>query len=268
MLHVQIGGYDDGERGLLVRSLSELCSTDLLVMDRGFPAWWFFAVLAQRGIAFCARLDGGGYREVSALLRSHSADMVVQRRLNARDLRQLAQAGGQPAKALTLKLRLVRVVLPNGHIEVLATSLLDSAAHPASAFGALYGSRWRIEEGFKTLKQRLHLEGFTGELPHAIEQEIHAKVLVANITAALSSQAHAQLPDSKAQTYQVNQTVAIKHWPMLVAKWLIKSADEFELELTKSISLLTRSLEKVRPHRSFPRNFGIGGAARPRRAYH
>ena len=49
---------------------------------------------------------------------------------------------------------------------VLATSLLDSAAHPSESFAALYKSRWKIEEAFKTLKHRLHLEGFPGELPN------------------------------------------------------------------------------------------------------
>ena len=67
---------------------------------------------------------------------------------------------------MKVKVRLVRVVLPSGRIEVLATSLLDSAAYPSESFAALYKSRWKIEEAFKTLKHRLHLEGFTGELPN------------------------------------------------------------------------------------------------------
>ena len=181
---------------------------------------------------------------------------------------QLVAAGGQRTQALTLQVRLVRVVLPNGRIEVLATSLLDMLAYPAQAFATLYGTRWKIEEAFKTLKQRLHLEGFTGELPYAIEQEIHAKVLIANITAALTSQAHVDLPEAKAAAYRVNQTVAIKHWPALVVLWLKKTADEFEHALRQFVSLLTASLDKARPGRSCPRNFSVHGATPPRRAYH
>ena len=97
-------------------------------------------------------------------------EIVVEKCLTTKALAQLGEAGGKQAKGLKVKVRLVRVVLPSGRIEVLATSLLDSAAHPSESFAALYKSRWKIEEAFKTLKHRLHLEGFTGELPHVIEQ--------------------------------------------------------------------------------------------------
>ena len=271
MLHVEIGGYGEGERSLLVRCcLGALSPTDLLVLDRGYPAWWLFALLAQKGIAFCARLEscGCGQYEVAAFVRSGKTEEIIEQRLSASALGTLVQAGGQRVKGLTLRLRLVRVVLPNGRIEVLVTSLLDLSAYPASAFAALYHSRWKIEEAFKTLKHRLHMEGFTGELPHAIEQDIHAKTLVANITAALCAQAHEQLPEAKAAAYQVNQTVAIKHWPALVVVWLRQSAEALEQQMQQLILLLTASLNKLRPGRSCPRNFGVRGAMQPRRAYH
>ena len=240
-------------------------------MDRGYPAWWLFSLLTQKGIAFCARLDccGCATTEVAAFLRSGKAEIIVTRRhLSTKAMAQLVEAGGLRTQDMTLQVRLVRVVMPTGRIEVLATSLLDVLAYPAQAFAELYGSRWKIEEAFKTLKHRLHLEGFTGELPDAIEQEIHAKVMIANITAALASQAHAQLPDEKAAAYLVNQTMAIKHWPALVVLWLKKTSNEFEVALLEFISMLKASLNKSRPDRKCPRNFSLRGAAAPRRAYH
>ena len=52
-----------------------------------------------------------------------------------------------------------------GHkVRVLVTSLLDFDAYPASEFGALYHSRWRIEEAFKRIKHRLALEQLSGAL--------------------------------------------------------------------------------------------------------
>lgn len=270
MLHVEIGRYDNGERSLLVRCLSALSPKDLLVMDRGYPGCWLFALLAQKGVAFCARMDacGCGRNEVTAFLRSGRTEHIVELRLTGKALGQLVEAGGQRVAGLTVRLRLIRVVLPTGHVEVLATSLLDLQTYPAAEFAALYHARWKIEEGFKTLKHRLHLEGFTGELPHAIEQEIHAKVLVGNITAALCEQAHEMLPQDKAESYLVNQTIAIKHWPALAAAWLKQGAEALEQTIGQLIQLLTKSLNMYRPGRSFPRNFGIAGAMRPRRAYH
>ena len=180
---------------------------------------------------------------------------------------KLDKAGGKAEPGTVLRLRLVRVVLSTGCTEVLITSLLDTVAYPAAEFGALYHARWRIEEGFKTLKCRLHLEGFTGELPHAIEQEIHAKILIANITAALCTQAHARLEAGKAEHYRVNQTLAIKHWSVLAVVWIKGGRDLLQQKLEECVAILTASLDKLRPGRSCPRNFGVNGAQRPRRAY-
>ena len=83
------------------------------------------------------------------------------------------------SKSLTL--RLIKVVLPSGQIEVLATSLLDTTHFPAEAFAELYHARWSIEEAFKVLKHRLYLEQFTGELPESIRQDILAKLFTANL---------------------------------------------------------------------------------------
>jgi len=269
MVHAEIGSYADGERSLLVRALSALSAGDLLVLDRGYPAWWLFALFIQREIAFCARQDscGCGSTIVKKFARSGAAEQIIELPLKGADLAKLRNAGGQAEPGSVLRVRLVRVVLSTGSVEVLITSLLDTVAYPAAEFGALYHSRWRIEEGFKTLKCRLHLEGFTGELPHAIEQEIHAKILVANITAALCAEAHARLEADKAEHYRVNQTLAIKHWPALAVAWIKGSLDVLQTKLEEIIAILTVSLDKLRPGRSCPRNFKVNGAQRPRRAY-
>jgi hypothetical protein len=267
MVHTQIGSYADGERNLLVRALGELSAGDLLVLDRGYPAWWLFALFGQRGIAFCARLDSCGYAGVKQFSRSGAAEQIIEVPLKGTALAKLGKAGGKAEPGTVLRLRLVRVVLSTGCTEVLITSLLDTVAYPAAEFGALYHARWRIEEAFKTIKCRLHLEGFTGELPYAIEQEIHAKILVANITAALCTQAHARLDAVKAEHYRVNQTVAIKHWSAFAVAWIKGGADVLTHKLEEMVAILAVSLDKLRPGRSCPRDFRVNGSQRPRRAY-
>ena len=267
MLHAEIGSYAEGERSLLVRALGALSVGDLLVLDRGYPAWWLFALFGQRGIAFCARQDSCGCAKIKQFIRSGATEQIIEQSLNGQALAKLGKAGGKAEPRAVLRLRLVRVVLPTGCIEVLVTSLLDTVAYPAAEFGALYHTRWRIEEAFKTLKCRLHLEGFSGELPYAIEQEIHAKILVANITAALCSQAHARLADDKAEHYRVNQTVAIKHWSILAVAWIKGGVDLLKQKLEELVAILAVSLDKLRPGRSCPRDFKAHGAQRPRRAY-
>ena len=55
MLKATLAPYRTGERALLATLLPELERTDLLLMDRGFPAVWLFTLLQQRGLPFLER---------------------------------------------------------------------------------------------------------------------------------------------------------------------------------------------------------------------
>ena len=265
MIRMVIGRFDQGERELLLDGLDALSADALLVMDRGFPAMGLFALLARRGQAFCARLDGCSWPMARDFLRSGLTEQVRQVPLT-RDARRYLRVRGEfiPQE---VSLRLVKVVLPSGHLEVLVTSLTDTAGYPAAEFGRLYQKRWTIEEAFKTLKHRLHLEGFSGDLPHAVEQEIHAKVLMANIAQALSQAAFEQVSEERQTHYRVNHAVAIKHLPRLIPMWLDPLCGALESAVAELIMLLARTLEWVRPGRSYPRKHAQGGAQRPRQAY-
>ena len=107
----------------------------------------------QRGIEFCARLDSCGCASsaVKRFIRSGASELLIEQRLSSAALAQLRELGAKADKGTTLRLRLVRVVLSTGCIEVLATSLLDTAAYPTGEFAALYHARWSIEEAFDCL---------------------------------------------------------------------------------------------------------------------
>lgn len=151
-LAAKLYGPSTGERQMLFEHLDLLSPADLLVLDRGYPARWLIACLAQRGIPFCMRADDSGFGAVKAFLHSGLPESVVA--LRAPDAADCADY--ECAQTPTL-VRLVRVVTPNGRIHAVITSLLDAVAYPAPDFAALYHSRWCIEEAFKRLKHRLWL---------------------------------------------------------------------------------------------------------------
>jgi len=264
-LEVIVGRYDEGERSLLLRALGALKSNDVLVLDRGYPAWWLFAALTSKGISFCARIERCSWPLVQQLMNSSQAELVVEHHLSAQTRKVLRELGLPEMQSLGL--RLVKVRLPNGTIEVLATSLLDTQLYPASDFGQLYGKRWAIEEAFKTLKHRLHLEGFAGELPLAIEQEIQAKALMYNISRAFCVEAQSQLPPHKSERWQVNHAYALKQLGRVVVSWFKGEGEELARVTQSLVKTLTQTLEQIRPGRSFERRHAISGAQRPRRAY-
>lgn len=250
MLKTAIGRFEDAERALLVSLLPHLRRDDLLIMDRGFPAVWLFTLLQQRGLPFLARIDSNQWPAVERFLRSDLAETVIQQVVSAHACRQ-AQAVGMTLVDNTVSLRLIKVVLSTGQIEVLATSLLDAQAYPAEAFAELYHARWHIEEAFKVLKHRLYLEQFTGELPESIRQDIHAKIFTANLAEALAREAYDSLPEDKAARYFPNVSYILQSLKTRLFVWLIQRVPHAQvLEL---IALYARTLERKRPNRKAPR---------------
>lgn len=250
MIKTVLGRFDDAERALLVQLLPHLASDDLLIMDRGFPAAWLFTLMQQRQLPFLARMEGNQWPAVENFLRSNLSETVITQPVSASARRQ-AQAVGMTLTAKTLTLRLIKVVLPTGHIEVLATSLIDTNAYPTQAFAELYHARWNIEEAFKVLKHRLYLEQFTGELPESIRQDVHAKIFTANLAQALAREAYDTLPDDKAARYYPNVTYILNSLKTRLFSWLIQRVPHGQvLEL---IALYARTLERKRPDRKAPR---------------
>jgi hypothetical protein len=241
---------DDAERVLLARLLPHLASDDLLIMDRGFPAVWLFTLLQQRGLPFLARMDGNQWPVVESFLRSGMTETLITLPVSASARRQ-AQAVGMCLTHKTLSLRLIKVVLTTGHIEVLATSLTDTLAYPAQAFGELYHARWNIEEAFKVLKHRLYLEQFTGELPESIRQDVHAKIFTANLAEALAREAYDSLPEVKAARYYPNVTYILNSLKTRLFGWLIQRVPHDQV--LSLIELYAKTLERKRLGRKAPR---------------
>jgi hypothetical protein len=174
------------ERAMLVNALDALGPDDVLLLDRGYPAAWLINLLAQRGIRFIMRCDGASWPSVREFVRSSDA----QRLDVALAPPSAAQAADWGCTRQSPRVRLVRNVSPCGRVRVLLTNVEPERASAAD-FAALYHQRWRIEEAFKRLKHRLHIEAVSGLSQHALIVEVAAKVLADNLAALMCAAAHA-----------------------------------------------------------------------------
>lgn len=240
-----------GERQMLFEHLESLASGDLLVLDRGYPARWLVACLTQKGIPFCMRADDSGFSAVKTFLRSGLPESTVT--LGVPDARDCSDYGCAPTPT---RVRLVRVVTPNGRVHALITSLLDATTYPAGDFADLYHSRWRIEEAFKRLKHRMGLENTSGLSWLAAQQDFGAKVLADNLhaLAVLKASAVVKTPDG----YKINRTYAFAHLKRCLPRWLLVSLPATEQilavfkELTKNLIRFVQGASKPRPDHPKP----------------
>jgi len=234
-----------GERQMLFEHLGRLQAFDLLLLDRGYPARWLIAYLAQYGIPFCMRVDALHFNVVRAFLHSGEAERIVTLAAPDRDDCVAYECARTPTQV-----RLVRVVTPKGRIQVVVTSLLDRLAYPAADFADLYPCRWRIEEAFKRLKHRLALENTSGLSWLAAQQDFGAKILADNLhaLAVLEAAALEGLPVD----YKVNRTYAFALLKRCLPRWLLIALPQGG-ELLRVWAELVKNLIRFKPEDSKPR---------------
>ena len=134
----------------------------LLILDRGFYDFKFFAALIEQEAAFITRPKANAFWIGQKLLSSTQS---------VRDQLIFLGTGtnGQPV----LKLRLVEVRFGRVWYQYL-TSVLDPTVLPPLVVADLYRRRWRIEEAFDTVKRLLNLSYlWTGSL-NGIQLQIWA----------------------------------------------------------------------------------------------
>jgi hypothetical protein len=125
--------------------LAALQAKTLLIMDRGFYHFQFWAQLMEAKVAFICRLKAGA---------AYTIEQVFTDQPQVKD--QRIKLGVKRKNAPQLQLRLVQVRCGATWYSYL-TSVLDPQQLPPFVVAALYRRRWRIEEAFATVKRLLGL---------------------------------------------------------------------------------------------------------------
>jgi len=231
--------------------LAATADNDLLLYDRGYPAFWLFALHHQEQRHFCARMSLDFSREVTTFLASGKKSEIVVFSPSSEARKQCRDCG---LSCEPLSLRLIRVQLKGGETEALATSLLDEEAFPSAWFKRLYRLRWGVEEGYKREKSRLEIENFSGLSPQVVQQDFYAKMFVLNLAPVLAWVAQAianRLYQARKRAYRVNFANALSKMKDNVVRLFVQGSTP-QL-LTALVLSMAWSVEAVRPDRSYPR---------------
>ena len=102
-------------------------------------------------------------------------------------------------KTREIKVRIVFVKLKTGETETLFTNLPKEIATPEE-LKELYGTRWTIEKNYDRLKNKLHIEKFTGKKKIIIEQDFYSHIYLLNILIALKHDAEEEITRKPKET--------------------------------------------------------------------
>ena len=183
-------GKRQGEHNVLITPhLGETEIGDLLILDRGYASYLTMALAYGYHREFVIRFPSKSLREVNEFWASSATDQVVTVACPTPALDQVRERGLPEV----ISFRLVKVDLPDGKIEVLATSLLDVAAVSRAELKQVYGWRWNEETFFDRIKNIFELERLSSTKLHAIHQDVYGVLFLATLEAILVQPAQAEL---------------------------------------------------------------------------
>ena len=248
----QLGEAHAYEVDLAVRHLPATQANDLLLLDRGYASYRWLATGVQPQRHFVVRGSAGSFKPARQRLTGLGADSRVVALTSSLGQRLSLARLGLPS---VLRVRFVRVVLPNGEFEVLVTNWLDEKLFPTFSFSQLYHLRWGVETFYGVVKTRLQLENFSGLTAESVRQDFYATIFITNLEAVLTEEATTQLEKKTSKNrypQQVNQAVsfnAIKNY-VIALFYLENNSEEILRQLTQ---LFLTNPNSVRPQRSVPR---------------
>lgn len=243
---------ENGERVLAAHHCQHLTQDDLVLLDRGYPAFWLFSLIRQQQAHFCARMSVSEWGVVQEFVASGQAEQIVDLH-PCYNARQACQQRNLPTTPLPVRLVRLDGSEPDEPL-VLALSLLDQVLFPFECLAELYPHRWPVETDYSYIKLLLEVENWTGSSVEAIYQDFHATVFSKNLAAIISrpAQQHVSVQSqSRKYRYQVNMAnLFSKMKDTLVSLFFCPNPVPFFQFLWRQ---MTQTIEPIRPGRSFPR---------------
>ena len=189
ILSAKIVSRNIDEISLAIEHLKDLnsrmdISKLLTLYDRGYGSTKLMIYNLYYGSNFVIRLNSMAFSKKISNMASD--DGIIQINITKKILRSIADENVREfaEKMGRLEIRIVKVKLKNGTIEILATNL-DSSKYNRSYLKEIYGKRWAIETGYDKLKNLIRIEDFTGIRQEIIEQDFYAGIFMYNVCSTI-----------------------------------------------------------------------------------
>jgi hypothetical protein len=152
----------------------------ILIMDRGYLDFAWFAQLLTAGVFFVTRPKHNTAYEVVERRRFPENSLIVADEI-------IRLNGPQAERDCPHLLRRIEVAVPE--TGELLTLLTNHMALAATTVAAIYKDRWQIELLFKALKQNLRIKTFVGTSPNALHIQIWTALIAMLVLRFLQLQA-------------------------------------------------------------------------------
>lgn len=191
-LDVQVVPYKSSEKNMALQHLkwlthfqSKIKKKIILLFDRGYPNCGLFFLLQKLGFHCVCRAHNNLNKSIIEQFDEKKTDDTFTMRVDSPSKRNTVRSWLEiedktNVSHLETKLRAVKC---NG--KILLTTLFDNKKIIPKDIYELYRKRWGIETAYRTIKIDTLIENFSGRKVMVIYQEVHATILIQNLSRML-----------------------------------------------------------------------------------
>jgi len=245
------------EPAIALEHLWKVPSNVISIYDRIFPSAEFIYEHERMGLKYVMRLKVGFNKEVKSFIESGLQEAIVEFPINSRAAEKMRNRGLEVSSGQKVKVRLVRIELKSGEVEVLATNLMEEEGWDIADLDLLYDHRWGVETFIDLLKNKMGLELFSGQKPKAIYQEFFAAIFTLNLQTILLKDCEEPVVEISVKTkldYKVNRTISLGLMKNIICLFFLNSTIIELKDLVKTLqNKFIKNLSAVRAGRSYKR---------------
>ena len=178
-------GYDSCEREQIKKLLPFVPANSVWMFDRGYPSYESILYLTQNYPGhFLFRCPASNtFPAVEAFIKSGKKQAVIWITASNNFKRKVSIPQRTPLKPI--KLRIIKLIHPDGSFSVLLTSLLGEKTYARNQIVNLYFRRWEVESYYRDEKITLEIEKFHSKSVNGILQELYAVMIMSVISRTL-----------------------------------------------------------------------------------
>ena len=204
---------------------AKLLNKSIVIFDRGYPSYDMFNYLDDKGLFFLIRTSSSWKKFRNLDYNDNILDYEFENS--------------------SKKLRVLKIKLPDGTIEVLVTNIFNKNI-TLDLFKELYFLRWGVECKYRELKSSIEIEEFSGTKPIAIEQDFYASIYLSMVASLIKKDADIEIiketqGKKSKHEYQANRKFILSEVFQKIITMLVKS-----IGVVRLLKKLVENSEKIR----------------------
>jgi hypothetical protein len=264
MIDATIADCSQGEKSLAKANIEKAgkiidLKKSIIIFDRGYPGIDLIWFLEKFGVKYIFRLQSTNmYKKEKRSMATN--DEWVNLKVDGDRLRKIEEetVRQELKEKKTIPVRMSKVTLDTGEIEYLLSNIGEEII-PADEMKEAYFKRWQIEIGYDVLKNKLHIENFTGKTQITIEQDFYAQIYTFNVLQDIKHTANVELQEkhkNKNLKYEYKPNINIlAGWlkNILIAMIFVNTKEERRKLYDIIIEKAEKNLVAIKPNRAYER---------------